>query len=141
MEACGDTKPGDETRVVLVVETHELDPPHGTLLLEMLKAIGYEPETPPEPYRTGTVLADRGARVLVMGNTALQAVGTSGMDLSIVRGMWQQSPHGKLLSTYAPSYLDGNPPGKKAAWGDLRKLLGDLGLDVPEWTRKRLKKS
>lgn len=141
MEACGDTVPTEESRVVLVIESHELEEENGRLLSEMLKAIGYEAATEDVPFREGDVLAGRGKRVLAMGNPALRAVSTSGMNLGIVRGMWQQSPHGKLLSTYAPSYLKENPPGKKAAWGDLQILLKDLRLEVPAWTRRKLKRS
>jgi len=141
MPECGDTSGPEETRILLVVESGELEQKHGILLREMLKAIGYQSESPVRAYRENESLAGLGARVLVMGNTALQAVSTSGMDLAIVRGMWQQSTHGKLISTFPPSYLHDNPPGKKAAWGDLQKLLNDLGLEVPDWTRKRLKGS
>jgi hypothetical protein len=141
LPACGDTVEAASTRIVLVTEAHELWPPHLSLLQEILKAIGYECTGDAEPFTDGTLLTGRGARILAMGNPALQAVSTSGMDLKIVRGMWQQSPHGKLLSTYPPSTLTDNPRGKKAAWGDLQKLLADLKLDVPEWTRQKLKKS
>lgn len=140
MPECEDTLDPASTRIVLVTGTHEMEEKNGTLLQDMLKAIGYAPEGETRTYREGENLSGLGARVLVMGNDALRKVSTAGMDLGIVRGMWQQSPHGKLLSTYAPSYLHDNPPGKKAAWSDLQRVLKELSLDVPPWTRQRLKK-
>ena len=140
MPECEDAVDPANTRLALITEAHELEEKNGELLDQMLKAIGYAAASADEPFREGDSLADRGARVLVMGNTALQIVSPAGMDLGIVRGMWQQSPHGKLISTFAPSYLQDNPAGKKAAWKDLQSVLKDVGVEVPAWTRRRLKK-
>ncbi|MEX2606576.1 MAG: hypothetical protein WD708_04455 [Kiritimatiellia bacterium] len=135
---CGDPHPPDNTRVVLVTEAGELEGANQKLLADILHAIGYELPSRHEDFTTPREIADKGARILVMGNPALQAVSPAGMDLKIVRGMWQQTPQGKMLSTYAPSSLIENIQGKKATWGDLQKLLKELELDIPEWTRKRL---
>lgn len=138
---CADAIPVHQTRLLLVTTEEELESPHRELLADMLKAIGYGPPDAASPLREVSDLPERGGRILAMGNAALQKVSTAGMDLKIVRGMWQQSPGGKLISTFPPSYLHDNPPGKKAAWGDLQKILKDLRLDLPSWTRRRLKKT
>lgn len=140
MTECKDSQPAENTRVVLVTEADELDGDNRQLLSDILNAIGYELPSHPDPFCSPGELAGKGARILVMGNPALQAVSPAGMDLKIVRGMWQQTPQGKVLSTYAPSSLHDNNQGKKATWGDLQKLLKELDLDIPEWTRKKLQR-
>lgn len=140
MAECKDRQPAENTRIVLVTEANELEGDNRQLLSDILNAIGYELPSHTEPFNSPGELAGKGARILVMGNPALQAVSPAGMDLKIVRGMWQQTPQGKVLSTYAPSSLLENTQGKKAAWGDLQKLLRELDLDIPEWTREKLQR-
>ncbi len=138
---CQDSLPAEKSRILLVMNAAELEEPNRSLFSDMLTAIGYRlDEAEYLEWDQQTPLAGQAERMLVMGNDALQATSTAGMDLQIVRGMWQQSPHGKLLSTFPPSYLQDNPAGKKAAWSDLQKLLKDLGLLLPEWTVRKLGK-
>jgi len=139
---CADDLPAEETRILLVLDAAELEAPNRKLLSDMLYAVGYGLEqAEPITWDQQSPLEGTAERMLVMGNEALQATSSAGMDLQIVRGMWQQSPHGKLLSTFPPSYLQENTAGKKAAWSDLQKLLKDLELSLPDWTRNRTKKS
>lgn len=138
MTACHDTLPAEESTVVLVTGTAECADNNGTLLQQILKAVGYEMLGKPLQLTHPADLSGAGSRILVMGNQALQVVSPAGMDLQIVRGMWQTTPYGKLISTYPPSALHDNPVGKKAVWQDLKNLLKDLGLAVPDWTRTKL---
>jgi hypothetical protein len=140
LHECNDSLPPEKTRVVLVTEAGEVEGENQKLLSEILKAIGYQLPAKPDPFNEPHDIANQGIRILVMGNPALQAVSPAGMDLKIVRGMWQQTPQGKMLSTYAPSNLIDNNDGKKATWGDLQKLLKDLELGIPDWTRRKLEK-
>ncbi|MDA3873568.1 MAG: hypothetical protein PF795_06380, partial [Kiritimatiellae bacterium] len=140
MTECQDRQPAENTRVLLVTEADELEGDNRQLLSDILNAIGYELPSQTESFKTPGELAGKGVRILVMGNPALQVVSPAGMDLKIVRGMWQQTPQGKVLSTYAPSSLLDNNQGKKATWGDLQKLLKELELDIPEWTRTKLQR-
>ncbi len=141
MAACNDNMPAKDTAVVLVTGAEECRGEAGTLLQQMLKAAGYEMLGTPMQWTDPSDLTGAGNRILVMGNPALQAVSTAGMDLKIVRGMWQTTPYGKLISTYPPSVLQDNPTGKKAVWQDLKNLLKDLSLEVPAWTLQQLKRN
>jgi hypothetical protein len=136
---CQDSDPSP-CRICLVTDAGEIEGGNRKLLNDMIHAIGFVMPEESTSFSDYENLVNLGTRILVMGNIALQQVSSAGMDLQIVRGMWQQSIHGKLISTFPPSYLHDNPPGKKAAWGDLQKILADLGRDLPEWTRARLKK-
>lgn len=140
MAACDDQMAATDSAVVLVTGAEECCGQHGALLQQMLKAAGYEMLGTPMQWTHPGDLAGAGSRILVMGNQALQAVSTAGMDLKIVRGMWQTTPFGKLISTYPPSALHDNPTGKKAVWQDLKNLLKDLSLEVPAWTLQQLKR-
>lgn len=137
---CEDTKDPKETAVILVTGSEETKNENGTLLRQILDAAGYELLSPPLHFTHAKDFSGAGVRILAMGNPALQAVSSSGMDLKIVRGMWQTTSYGKLLSTFSPSVLEGNPAGKKAVWQDIKSLLKDLELDVPVWTREKLAK-
>lgn len=136
---CCDTEWPDQGWILVVSDQEEFQGESGDLLSEMLKAIGFvmDPETSgyAPDFPAGAV------RILVLGDDALQVVSTAGMKLQLIRGLWQNSPHGRLIATYAPSAITGSPSGKKTVWGDLQILLSDLGLEIPEWTRKKLKRS
>lgn len=129
----------EETRVLLVLDAHELaEPEYRKLLQTMLHAIGYPlPETP-QPVAALADCTEKACRILCLGEKANEYFCTVNMGLNLVRGKWQTTPAGRMIATYAPSYLLNNPAGKRAAWSDLQKLLQDLGLPVPEWTRKKL---
>lgn len=129
----------EETRVLLVLDAHELaEPEYRKLLQTMLHAIGYPLPEPPQPVTALADCTDKACRILCLGEKANELFCTVNMGLNLVRGKWQTTPAGRMIATHAPSYLLNNPAGKRAAWSDLQKLLEDLGLTVPEWTRKKL---
>jgi hypothetical protein len=141
MAACADARSATDTCLLLITREEEWRDEAGKLLEGMLRAIGYEaagdrfPWTSPPPE-----LPEPPARMLVMGDPALRAVSPVGFDLSTARGLWQSTSIGRMIATYAPSALLQSPQGKRAAWGDLRKLLEDLGLEIPAWTQEQLQK-
>ncbi|WFB34481.1 hypothetical protein P3T73_09945 [Kiritimatiellota bacterium B12222] len=140
MVECEDQIASTETTVVLVTSAEEFEELNGKLLLQILKAAGYAPLATPMKLTHPEDISGAGTRILVMGNEALHKISPAGMDLKIVRGMWQNTPYGKLISTFPPSVLHDNPPGKKAVWQDLKNLLKDMNLTVPDWARKNAKK-
>lgn len=140
LSKCEDTKPSKETAVVLVTGLEETTGENGILLTQILKSAGYEFLGPPLQLTHAEDLAGAGERIVVMGNPALQKISSAGMDLKIVRGMWQTTPHGKMISTFAPSILQDNPAGKKAVWQDIKTLLKDLDLEIPDWTKQKMSK-
>lgn len=130
---------GDAAPSLLVIcDEEEFRGEPGTLLKEMLYAIGFVPVGEPADFSTG--LPEDASRILVMGNTPLQSASEAGVDLQLIRGFWQDFPQGRGLATYAPSDVTDSPSGKKTVWNDLQSLLEDLSLEIPEWTRKRLKR-
>ncbi|MCC5843926.1 MAG: hypothetical protein JJU05_06720 [Verrucomicrobia bacterium] len=138
---CLENHSPDQTTLLLVLEAGELkQPEYRELLQSMLYAIGYPLPDNPEPVTDITDCTDKACRILCMGEKANELFCTLNMGLNLVRGKWQTSPAGRMIATYAPSYLVNNAAGKRAAWNDLQKILQDLGLSVPEWTRKKLSK-
>lgn len=138
MAECGDRREVKDSTVALVTEEEETQAEHGNLLREILRAAGYSFLSAPLHLTSADDLKGAGVRILVMGNSALQKISPAGMDLKIVRGMWQDTPYGKLIPTFPPSVLPENPAGKKAVWQDLKRLLQDLELEIPDWTKKKL---
>lgn len=134
---CGDARPAGDTSLALVLESSEWKGDNGDLLRKMLHAIGYAPVTQPESLPDLPHLWTQGARVVCLGDAALQTLSPMKMPLKLVRGKWLKTPAGKLLATYGPGYLNRNQPAKKAAWEDLQLLLADLDLTIPSWTRQR----
>ena len=49
-----------------------------------------------------------------------------------LRGRFFSHGEAKVLCTYHPSYLLRNPAAKKPVWEDMKLLLGEMGLPVPE---------
>ncbi len=135
LSECGDKVPSDATAILVLCDHDEMMERNRVLLLDMLKAIGYQMDGEAKPLAQPSELAGRGVRILCLGNPALLALDPHGMDLGIVRGMWQQTPWGRMIASHPPSYLHDNPPGKKAIWLDLQSLLKDLKLELPPRTR------
>jgi hypothetical protein len=133
---CRDEGWRDEDRILIVSDLDEFQGEAGTLLNEMLNAIGFVTEGAPTAFSTSAPEAC--TRVLVFGHPGLQALVTAEVNLQLVRGRWRKSAYGRMTATYAPSSVLDSPSGKKTVWGDLRNLLTDLGLAIPEWTRKKL---
>ncbi|MCC5849656.1 MAG: hypothetical protein JJU29_16355 [Verrucomicrobia bacterium] len=139
---CADAHDRADTALILVCEKNDLVGENGELLARMLHAIGYPlPTDTGKPLEAVADLHGMAARILCFGAAAHAAVSTLKMDLSLLRGKWQSTPGGRMIATHAPSYLEGNPAGKKAVWADLKNLLQDLGLDIPDWTKKQVKGS
>jgi hypothetical protein len=138
---CLEGRPPEDTRILLVVESGELSEPQNRELLQsMLYAIGYPLPAAQRPVSELRECTSPVQRIVCMGEAANDHLCTVKMGLSLVRGKWQDTPAGRMIATFPPSYLQDNPTGKRAAWGDLQKLLKDLGLSMPEWTRKKLGK-
>ncbi|MGA0369050.1 MAG: hypothetical protein ACO3N7_06330, partial [Kiritimatiellia bacterium] len=135
---CGDPVDATQSAVVLVTEVEETRGEHGELLKQILHAAGYTILQTPLSLTHPDDLKGAGQRILALGNPALQKISPAGMDLKVVRGMWQKTPYGKLISSLPPSVLPNNPAGKKAVWQDLKSMLKDLSLEVPQWTRDKL---
>jgi len=124
--------------ILIVSEDPEFTNQAGKLMTDMLHAIGFVSDS--HLSTTEHPIPQNATRVLVFGDHSLQQVSTAGMKLQLVRGLWQETPYGRMLATYAPSSVMDSPAGKKTVWGDLQNLASDLGVTIPKWTKQKLKK-
>lgn len=136
---CRDENWPSENCILVVSTQEEFEDEAGGLMQEMLKAIGFTTRDAPADLHAG--VPEDAVRILIFGNHALQQVSSSGMALQLVRGRWRECRYGKFLATYAPSSVLDSPSGKKTVWSDLQNLMADLGLEIPEWTKKKLKRT
>ena len=65
-------------------------------------------------------------------NFLLQPEGKIKLEISKLRGKWQNFYGYKVLPTFHPSYLLRNPSKKREAWYDLQVVMKELGLEVPK---------
>lgn len=64
--------------------------------------------------------------IVLLGNVPLKALmGTSG--ITKLHGQWMDYKGIKTLPTFHPAYLLRNPPAKKDAWEDLKKVMSYFG--------------
>ncbi len=43
----------------------------------------------------------------------------------------------KVVATYHPAYLLRNPAAKRATWDDMKMLMNEMGIEIPEGTREK----
>lgn len=130
--ACRDATPREETALSLFCEQRDLkDRESGDLLRAMLAAIGYTVEGEGVPVSSPAELKACQRHILCFGDAAQQQLSPMKMALSLVRGKFQNTPYGRMMALESPAKLHNNPTGKKAAWGDLKRVLQDLGLELP----------
>jgi uracil-DNA glycosylase family 4 len=68
-------------------------------------------------------------RVIVcLGSVAAQALLRLHRPMNELRGQWFDYNGMRLLVTYHPAYLLRNPAAKRYVWGDLQKVMTELGL-------------
>lgn len=70
--------------------------------------------------------------IVALGKFAAQTLLQTGTPISRLRGNWHEYNGIKLMPTYHPSYLLRSPGEKRNAWEDLRKVMDELGLAVPD---------
>ncbi len=133
----------------------------GQLLDKMISAMGLSPERDvyicnivkcrppgnrrPEPDEISSCfpyldeqLANVRPRVMVaMGNTAVAALLGTKLGITKVRGSWKLYKGTiPVMPTYHPSYLlrpsDQLAEAKRQAWEDLRAVMKELGLELPQ---------
>ncbi|RLS54259.1 MAG: uracil-DNA glycosylase [Planctomycetota bacterium] len=70
--------------------------------------------------------------IVCWGTCASQNLLGSEETIGKMRGRFYTHGRAKVLCTYHPSYLLRNPEAKKPVWEDMKFLLGEMGLKVPE---------
>ena len=70
--------------------------------------------------------------IVALGRIAAQSLLETDLALGRLRGRFHDYRGTKLLVTYHPAFLLRSPSYKAAAWDDLKAVLNELGLPVPE---------
>ena len=70
--------------------------------------------------------------IVALGKFAAQTLLETTTTITKLRGHWREYNGIKLLPTFHPSYLLHNPGGKGKVWDDLKMVMAELGLPVPQ---------
>ena len=70
--------------------------------------------------------------ICCLGTVAAQNLLQTTTPVGQLRGRIHEYRGAKVVVTYHPSYLLRNPAAKKDTWADIRMLLREMGLPVPE---------
>ena len=69
--------------------------------------------------------------IVTLGKFAVQSLLGKPVTISSVRGAWQGYRGIKVMPTYHPAYLLRTPSAKKDVWSDMKKVMAELGIDIP----------
>ena len=67
--------------------------------------------------------------IVTLGKFALQSLTGKTYAVSAARGVWTQYEGIKVMPTYHPAYLLRTPSAKKDVWTDMKKVMGELGIE------------
>jgi DNA polymerase len=70
--------------------------------------------------------------IVTLGKFAAQSLLGRGVAISAVRGEWHSYGSIRVMPTYHPAYLLRTPSAKKDVWQDMQKVMGELGIAMPE---------
>ena len=69
--------------------------------------------------------------ICCLGAVAAKALLQTTFSIGKLRGKFYEVGGAKVIATYHPAYLLRNPPAKKDVWEDLKLLLAEMGLPIP----------
>ena len=70
--------------------------------------------------------------ILALGTPAVRSLLGTNRGITSLRGRFARSVQGyRVMPSFHPAYLLRNPAAKREAWEDLKKVAGDLGLEIP----------
>jgi uracil-DNA glycosylase family 4 len=75
--------------------------------------------------------------IVCLGACSAQTLLATNAGISKFRGQWFDFHGSKLLATYHPAYLLRNPAAKGEVWNDLKKVLTELGREIPKRAAQR----
>jgi uracil-DNA glycosylase family 4 len=67
--------------------------------------------------------------IVTLGRFALQSLTGKDYGISSARGKWLEYEGVKVMPTYHPAYLLRTPGAKKDVWADMKKVMGELGIE------------
>ena len=70
--------------------------------------------------------------IVALGKFAAQTLLETTAPISKLRGRWVEFRGRKLMPTFHPSYLLRTPSDKKLVWEDIKLVMKELGLPLPE---------
>jgi hypothetical protein len=136
MPGCGDQRPAEQTRLVVVSEAAAFESEPGELLDNILKAVGYAFVDGPQQMEGESQLVDLAPRVILsMGNSALKTFVHRG-DISMMRGRWKTFHGIDVLCTFDPVYILSQDARKRAVWSDMQDLIKRLDLHLPDGVKQ-----
>ena len=126
----------------------------GQLLTKMIAAMGYTRDEvyicnvvkcrPPgnrnpepdeieacQPFLEAQLNAIRPSVIIALGKFAAQTLLRTDTPITRLRGQWREYVGIPLMPTFHPAYLLRNPAEKKAAWTDLKAVLGRFPKPTP----------
>ena len=68
--------------------------------------------------------------IVTLGRFALQSLLQREIAISATRGRWLEYEGVKVMPTYHPAYLLRTPSAKKDVWADMKKVMGELGIEL-----------
>lgn len=70
--------------------------------------------------------------VVCLGATAATTMLQTTQSIGRLRGRFHEHQGIKVLATYHPSYLLRNPDAKRDVWEDMKMLLREMGIELPQ---------
>ena len=70
--------------------------------------------------------------ICCLGAVAAQNLLGTNEAIGRLRGRFHDYRGIKVVATYHPAYLLRNPSAKKNTWGDIKMLMGEMGMEAPE---------
>jgi DNA polymerase len=70
--------------------------------------------------------------IVTLGKFALQSLTGKTYGIMAIRGHWLEYEGVKVMPTFHPAYLLRTPAAKKDVWGDMKKVMAELGLAPPK---------
>jgi uracil-DNA glycosylase family 4 len=83
------------------------------------------------PYITRQIEMILPKVIVTLGKFALQSLTGKTYSISSVRGQWLMHGAVKVMPTFHPAYLLRTPSAKKDVWNDMKKVMAELGIEVP----------
>lgn len=83
-------------------------------------------------FLDGQLAIIRPEYICCLGLTAAQSLLDTTESLGRLRGRFHRHLGSKVICTYHPAYLLRMPSAKKAVWEDMKILMRDMGLPMPE---------
>lgn len=127
------------SELIFLEDESEATPETNELLARMVQAMGLKLETVFIARSTSCtgclelLTATPSVRMIVsLGELSTQVLLKNSLPLSEVRGQMKKLNSIHVIPTFHPSHLLQNPAAKKDAWTDLKKVVQELGLQVPK---------